>query len=110
MAFDDEQLRRAALQGLLRALRHPPLDPPLAAWIRSSATADPGGAEISVREAEQDDAGGVRFPLAGGLVRYDAFWSGDVRDWDYADALGARVCDGVVFRRDCFELVGDALP
>ncbi|ONK74098.1 uncharacterized protein A4U43_C03F2750 [Asparagus officinalis] len=87
------ELRRAELQGLLRALRHPPLDPPLAAWIRSSATADPGGAEISVREAEQDDAGGVRFPLAGGLVRYDAFWSGDVRDWDYADALGARADD-----------------
>ncbi|ONK68386.1 uncharacterized protein A4U43_C05F10880 [Asparagus officinalis] len=58
---------------------------------RSSATADPGGAEISVREAEQDDADGVRFPLAGGFVRYDAFWIGDVRDWDYADALGARL-------------------
>ncbi|ONK56402.1 uncharacterized protein A4U43_C10F8170 [Asparagus officinalis] len=98
------------LQGLLRALRHPPLDSALAAWIRSSATGDLGGVEISVREAELDDVGGVRFALAGGFVRYDALWIGDVRDWDYANALGARVCDGVVFRLDFFELVGDALP
>lgn len=108
--FENEQRGPADLEGVLRAQRAPPGDPPLAAGIRPSAAAAAAGCG----EAEQADSGGVRVAATRDVAGVDAVWVGDVCDRVHADAVGAGVADGTLFRRDRVELVGiregDARP